>query len=318
MPLAQRRAPGSRSRPGSSLPRLDLEQRLRPRQAHARAEPAVELDDRQPVEHLPRPLRRTARAARRAAAGPPAARGRRRAGARRRGRRAARAACVMAASSAGWAPAARILSRAAATESHGEALPQPPVGAHAHRRDAGTGSSSAIQLVFACACVASRRARGGVMELADRRWSCDRAGVRPDGSTTLQRMATSIAHPGCAGRQSAVLSTMRRSTWSGRSCRSRWSARALRRHAAQGVFRDDLAAARRLVALIATYLAYRITARADDGTDEAGLQGRPDRVGLDGRAGPRHQRRAEDDGHHHPDPDHRGRARPRTPGRRSG
>ena len=31
---------------------LDLQQRLRPRQAHARPEPAVELDDHQPVEHV--------------------------------------------------------------------------------------------------------------------------------------------------------------------------------------------------------------------------------------------------------------------------
>ena len=31
---------------------LDLEQRLRPRQAHARPQPAVELDDHQPVEHF--------------------------------------------------------------------------------------------------------------------------------------------------------------------------------------------------------------------------------------------------------------------------
>jgi hypothetical protein len=32
--------------------RFDLEQRLRPRQAHARPQAAVELDDHQPVEHF--------------------------------------------------------------------------------------------------------------------------------------------------------------------------------------------------------------------------------------------------------------------------
>ena len=44
--------------------------------------------------------------------------------------------------------------------------------------------------------------------------------------------------------------------------------------------------------------------------DEAGVQGRADRVGVDGGAGPRHERRPEDDGHHHAHADHRGRARP--------
>ena len=96
--------------------------------------------------------------------------------------------------------------------------------------------------------------------------------------------------------------------------------RALRRRG------DKVAAARRDLPArspawsrsIATYLAYRITARGERRHGQARLQGRPDRVGVDGRAGPRHQRRAEDDGRHHPDADHRRRARRRTPGRRSG
>ncbi len=63
-----------------------------------------------------------------------------------------------------------------------------------------------------------------------------------------------------------------------------------------------------LIALIATYLAYRITARGRGRHRQEGLQARPDRLGLDGLARPRHQRRPEDDGHHHAHPDHRRRA----------
>ena len=47
-----------------------------------------------------------------------------------------------------------------------------------------------------------------------------------------------------------------------------------------------------LIALIATRLAYRITARAANGHGHEGLQARPDRLRVDGRARPRHQRRA--------------------------
>ena len=51
MPLAQRQ-----HLPGQDIEEagagLDLEQRLRPGQAHARPQPAVELDDHQPVEHV--------------------------------------------------------------------------------------------------------------------------------------------------------------------------------------------------------------------------------------------------------------------------
>src|SRR5581483_8354731 len=36
-----------------------------------------------------------------------------------------------------------------------------------------------------------------------------------------------------------------------------------------------------------------------------GFQTLPDRLSLDGRTGPRHQRRPENHGHHHPHPDHR-------------
>ena len=60
-----------------------------------------------------------------------------------------------------------------------------------------------------------------------------------------------------------------------------------------------------LVALTATYLAYRITARGDRRTRQPGLPGGAGGVGLDGRAGARHQRRAEDHGRDHPDADHR-------------
>ena len=73
-----------------------------------------------------------------------------------------------------------------------------------------------------------------------------------------------------------------------------------------------------IIALIATYLAYRITARGRGRHGQAGLQARPDRVGVDGRARARHQRRAEDDGHHHAHADHRRRAARRTRARRSG
>ena len=63
-----------------------------------------------------------------------------------------------------------------------------------------------------------------------------------------------------------------------------------------------------LIALIATYLAYRITARAAKDTVTKGFKLGQIVSGVDGRARPRHQRRAEDHGHHHAHPDHRRRA----------
>ena len=54
-----------------------------------------------------------------------------------------------------------------------------------------------------------------------------------------------------------------------------------------------------VIALIATHLAYRVTAGPRP-APSPGIQGRSDRLVVDGRAGPRHQRRAEDDGRHHP------------------
>ena len=68
-----------------------------------------------------------------------------------------------------------------------------------------------------------------------------------------------------------------------------------------------------VVALTATPVAYRLAARGDRRTAHPGLPGGAGRVGLDGRPGARHQRRAEDHGRDHPDADHRGpaaRARP--------
>ena len=59
-----------------------------------------------------------------------------------------------------------------------------------------------------------------------------------------------------------------------------------------------------LAALAATYIAYRITARGQR-MHRPRFSADPDRVGLDGRAGSRPQRRAKNHGHHHPHADHR-------------
>ena len=63
-----------------------------------------------------------------------------------------------------------------------------------------------------------------------------------------------------------------------------------------------------LIAVTVTYLAFRVTTRAEPGDRQPGFQGRPEGLGVDGRPGPRHQRRAEDHGRDHVDPDHRGHA----------
>jgi hypothetical protein len=49
---------------------------------------------------------------------------------------------------------------------------------------------------------------------------------------------------------------------------------------------------------MATYLAYRDHGEGRGRHRQEGLPVRADRVGLDGRARARHQRRPEDDGHH--------------------
>ena len=60
-----------------------------------------------------------------------------------------------------------------------------------------------------------------------------------------------------------------------------------------------------VVALAATWLVYRLAARGDRAHRHPRLPGGAGRLGLDGRAGARHQRRPEDDGRDHPDADHR-------------
>ena len=68
-----------------------------------------------------------------------------------------------------------------------------------------------------------------------------------------------------------------------------------------------------LVAATGTYLLYRISRRLQRGRAGPRLPDRPDRVGLHGVPGARHQRRPEDHGRHHAGPDreqdaaHRGR-----------
>ena len=63
-----------------------------------------------------------------------------------------------------------------------------------------------------------------------------------------------------------------------------------------------------VVALSATWIAYRIAARGDRHTITRGFSAGADRLGIDDRPGARHQRRAEDHGRDHPDADHRGPA----------
>ena len=73
-----------------------------------------------------------------------------------------------------------------------------------------------------------------------------------------------------------------------------------------------------VVAGVAITLVYRIVGNLRPGPDQRGLQGRPDPLRRPARAGPRHQRRAEDDGHHHARPDRRRASSTPAPTRRSG
>ncbi len=57
-----------------------------------------------------------------------------------------------------------------------------------------------------------------------------------------------------------------------------------------------------LAAMLATRLTYRIGNRADEKATAEGLPRRPDRLRRPGLPGARHERRPEDDGHHHPRP----------------
>ena len=56
------------------------------------------------------------------------------------------------------------------------------------------------------------------------------------------------------------------------------------------------------IAAIGTWWVYRITQGVAKGTRIARVPDRPDRLGVHGVARPRHQRRPEDHGHHHPGP----------------
>ena len=71
-------------------------------------------------------------------------------------------------------------------------------------------------------------------------------------------------------------------------------------------------------AFIATRLAYRLTRSLSDENSRRGLPQQPDPLELAGGAGPRHQRRPEDDGRDRADAGRRRRARRPTPGCRCG
>ena len=71
-----------------------------------------------------------------------------------------------------------------------------------------------------------------------------------------------------------------------------------------------------LAAGLATFLVYRWLKRADEEPAAGLVPARPDRVGLDDRAGARHLGRPEDDGRHHPGADHRRLPGIRAPARR--
>ena len=58
-----------------------------------------------------------------------------------------------------------------------------------------------------------------------------------------------------------------------------------------------------LVAAVGTWLVYRFVRGVPEERTDTRLPLRPDRLGIAGLAGARHQRRAEDDGHHLPGPD---------------
>ena len=66
-----------------------------------------------------------------------------------------------------------------------------------------------------------------------------------------------------------------------------------------------------IAALLATRLTYRLGKQRPRQGHREGLPRRPDRLGRPGLAGPRHQRRAEDDGRHHPRAGRRRRRRAR-------
>ena len=65
-----------------------------------------------------------------------------------------------------------------------------------------------------------------------------------------------------------------------------------------------------LIAVAVAYLAFRVTARAEPRLVTRGFQLGQTGLGVHGRPGPRHQRRAEDHGRDHADPDHRGHGGP--------
>ncbi len=73
-----------------------------------------------------------------------------------------------------------------------------------------------------------------------------------------------------------------------------------------------------VVALAATWIVYRIAARGRPAHGHPRVPGGAGGLGLDGRAGARHQRRAEDHGRDHPDADHRRAAARRAPRPRCG